>query len=156
VVNALVNGGVSSGVGLWVANWNLTETQAIADVQNASGPFPIIGIQYSNGTYYDYDAWANPWLLGRSGNFAQNPVSGLTTTRRGFTSISLAWDAQDAATDYEVKAYWRGDKVGPTLIVTTPAVRVGNLGMNRTYEFRVRARPGGSVGADASIKATTR
>src|SRR5258708_14161559 len=37
VVAALRAGGVTSGVSLWVANWNLTEPQAIADVLAAAG-----------------------------------------------------------------------------------------------------------------------
>src|SRR6516162_2517112 len=38
VVNALIAGGVTTGVGLWVANWDLTKAQAFADVLNAAGP----------------------------------------------------------------------------------------------------------------------
>lgn len=62
VVNALVNGGVTNGVGLWVANWNLSESQAIAEVAAAAGPFPIIGIQYSNGQFFDFDVFSSSWL----------------------------------------------------------------------------------------------
>ena len=61
VVNALIAGGVTSGVGLWVANWNFTEAQAIADVLNASGPFPIIGVQFKGGPL-DTDIWSAQWL----------------------------------------------------------------------------------------------
>lgn len=156
VANALVNGGVKSGVGLWVANWSLTEAQAIADVQAASGPFPIIGVQYSSGSFFDYDIWAAAWLSAVSGNFATNPVADLAVTKRGFTSITLAWKGQENASDYEVKAYWRGKEIEPRLVVTSPSVRVGRLKSRETYEFRVRAQPAGSMGADATIKATTR
>lgn len=63
VVNALKGGGVAGGIGLWVANWNLTEAQAVADVQTASGPFPIIGIQYTDAPhYYDVDVFDQTWL----------------------------------------------------------------------------------------------
>src|SRR5690242_9680315 len=41
VVNALVNGGVNSGVGLFVASWGIGESAAMAEVEAASGPFPI-------------------------------------------------------------------------------------------------------------------
>jgi hypothetical protein len=62
VVNALVFGGVAGGVGLVVANWNLSETQAVADVQAASGPFPVVGIQFKSGTTYDIDVYSGAWL----------------------------------------------------------------------------------------------
>jgi hypothetical protein len=38
VVNALIAGGISSGVGLWIAHFGLTQAQATAMVLNASGP----------------------------------------------------------------------------------------------------------------------
>lgn len=62
LVNALIAGGVTSGVGLWVANWNLTQAQAYADVVNAAGPYPIIGVQWASGTYYDTDVFSGSWL----------------------------------------------------------------------------------------------
>src|SRR6266702_7641332 len=46
LVNALIAGGVRSGCGLWVANWNLTQVQAYADVMNAAGPFPVVAVQW--------------------------------------------------------------------------------------------------------------
>lgn len=65
VVNALTGGGVRSGVGLWVAHWGLTEAEAQALVADAGGPFPVIGVQYSNqggGGTYDIDVFAKEWL----------------------------------------------------------------------------------------------
>lgn len=63
VVNALAGGGVTSGAGLWIANWNLTESQAVDAVQAAAGPFPIIGIQWSDAAgYYDDDIFDAGWI----------------------------------------------------------------------------------------------
>ncbi len=62
VVAALHVGHVTSGVGLWVANWNLTEPQAIADVLAAAGPFPLVGIQWRSLQYYDLSVMAGSWL----------------------------------------------------------------------------------------------
>jgi hypothetical protein len=63
VVNALVAGGVQSGVGLWVANWNLTSAEAIQEVVAASGPYPIIGIQFTDSpVFYDLDVFSTAWL----------------------------------------------------------------------------------------------
>src|SRR5258708_5251047 len=61
-VAALRAGGVTSGVSLWVANWNLTEPQAIADVLAAAGSFPVVGIQWRSLQFYDLSVMAGSWL----------------------------------------------------------------------------------------------
>lgn len=48
VVNALVAAGIKHNVGLWVANFNLTQSEAGAIVSGSSGPFPIVGVQYTD------------------------------------------------------------------------------------------------------------
>lgn len=67
VVNLLIAAGVTSGIALIVANWNLTEPQAQADVIEAAGPFPIVGVQYRDPGPYDLDVWDRNWWLTRSG-----------------------------------------------------------------------------------------
>jgi len=70
VVNALIAGGVKSGVGLWVANWNLSEATAIADVRAASGPFPIEAIQFTDmggGGDFDINEFSDEYLSTQSG-----------------------------------------------------------------------------------------
>jgi hypothetical protein len=62
LVNALIAAGIKSGVGLWVANWNLSDAEAVAEVQNAAGPFPIIGVQFQSGQYYDTSVFSSTWL----------------------------------------------------------------------------------------------
>lgn len=74
VVNALISGGVKSGVGLWVANWNLTKTDGIGDVLTASGPFPIIGVQFHNAGAYDISVMSVDWLTNRSGKPVSTPT----------------------------------------------------------------------------------
>ena len=66
VVNALINGGVTHGVGLWVADWNLNMGEAVAEISKAAGPFPIIGIQYSNGQFFDFNVFSTTWLNNQS------------------------------------------------------------------------------------------
>ena len=68
VVNALIAGGISEGVGLWVANWNLTEAEAAALVRHAGGPFPVIGVQYRNAGTFDVSVFSRPWLDAVSGD----------------------------------------------------------------------------------------
>jgi hypothetical protein len=66
VTNALIAGGISSGIGLWVANYNLTQTEAVAMVANASGPFPIKAVQFTDnlqaGRLYDTSVFSAEWL----------------------------------------------------------------------------------------------
>jgi hypothetical protein len=67
LVNTLFADGVKGGVGLWVANWNLSESQAIEDIQAAAGPFPIVAVQYGSGTWGDFDVFSGTWLRRTSG-----------------------------------------------------------------------------------------
>jgi hypothetical protein len=76
VVNALIHGGISEGVGLWVANWNLTAAEAAALVAHAGGPFPVIGVQYGNRGTYDVSEFARPWLDAVSGDPVKPPPAG--------------------------------------------------------------------------------
>jgi hypothetical protein len=62
VVNALIAGGVHSGVYLWGADWSIGAGGAADDVLKGNGPFPVIGMQYSSGTYYDTDVFSSAWL----------------------------------------------------------------------------------------------
>lgn len=62
VVDALISGGVSSGVGLFVANWGISQADAEAMVLSAAGPFPIIGVQFQNEADYDDDVFSQNWL----------------------------------------------------------------------------------------------
>jgi hypothetical protein len=62
LVNALIAAGVTSGCGLWVANWNLGEPQAQAQVAAAAGPFPVIGVQWASLTAWDVSVFSGSWL----------------------------------------------------------------------------------------------
>jgi hypothetical protein len=69
VVNALIQGGIKSGIGLWVANFNLTQNEALAMLNDGSGPFPVRGVQYTDnpphGTY-DTSVMSSAWLEDRA------------------------------------------------------------------------------------------
>ena len=97
LVNALIAGGVTSGVGLWVANWDLTKAQAFADVLNAAGPFPVVAVQWSSGTWFDTDVFSSAWLAHVSGassrgtahyTAAGDTLGGIAASRR---MDVLAW-----------------------------------------------------------------
>jgi len=70
LVNALIADGVKAGIGLWVADWNLSDPQATADVENAAGPFPIVGVQFHSGQFYDTNIFSAGWLAAVSVNQA--------------------------------------------------------------------------------------
>ena len=67
VVNALIAGGDTSGVGLWIANWTGTEAEAAAEVEAGSGPFPVIGRQFVDNGEYDTSVFSQAWLSEVSG-----------------------------------------------------------------------------------------
>jgi hypothetical protein len=78
VVNALIAGGVTSGVGLWIADWDFNAPGAAKEVSEGSGPFPVIARQYSDkggGGLYDLDVWSSPWLANVSKAPASAPVT---------------------------------------------------------------------------------
>ncbi|MGH7239246.1 MAG: hypothetical protein ACREHG_04165, partial [Candidatus Saccharimonadales bacterium] len=62
VINALIAGGVDSGIGLYVANWSTSQADAEAIVNAGSGPFPVIGYQFANGPEFDSDVFSQSWL----------------------------------------------------------------------------------------------
>jgi hypothetical protein len=62
VCNALTAGGVTSGVGLWIADWGKTQAQAEAEVAAAAGPYPVIGVQFRNAGQYDMSVFSQAWL----------------------------------------------------------------------------------------------
>jgi hypothetical protein len=61
VVNALISGGVTSGVGLWVAFWTGNESSGQTAVTD-TGPFPIIGCQFDSQPWYDSSVFDTDWL----------------------------------------------------------------------------------------------
>lgn len=74
VVNHLTAGGVHSGVGLWIAEWNNSITQATAEVNGTSGPFPVIGRQYFNAGLFDVSVFSVNWLKEVSMSTPPKPV----------------------------------------------------------------------------------
>jgi hypothetical protein len=148
VVNALIAGGVKSGVGLVVADWNLTQAQATALVESASGPFPVIGAQFANAGLFDINVFAVPYL--QTVSVKPGAAKGYSPPLNlradgGLTSVLLTWDppgtpglplpAQYLAYIYEgtqpsretlVKSY-------PRKNIETSPWQGGGLARNREY-----------------------
>lgn len=61
LANALVAAHISN-VPLWVADWGLDQTIAINDIINASGPFPIVGMQIRNQVVDDFSVFSTEYL----------------------------------------------------------------------------------------------
>lgn len=98
VANALVAGGVTSGVGLWVADWNLTQAQAVQDVLTASGPFPVVAVQFTDSPgFYDVDVFSGAWLADQShpDNWTYGPPLNLAV-RAGRHNFHATWEAPHA------------------------------------------------------------
>jgi len=119
VVNALVAGGIHSGVGLWIANWNLTAAEAAALIHASGGPFPVIGVQHRNAGAYDVSEFSKPWLDAVSGDPAAQPAQpqgfdghGEYVTAGQFSLAQLAAKLQ----------------VPPAALLRMTAVRFGTFG----------------------------
>jgi len=61
-VNSLAAGGVLS-CPLGVADWNNNVSMARAEIEQASGPYPIVWRQYANDGTYDSGVFSVPWLV---------------------------------------------------------------------------------------------
>lgn len=154
VANDLVAAGVTSGIGLIIANWNLSEAQAAADVIAHAGPFPIVGLQYRDPGPYDLDVYLTEWLLERSGpkppaNTYGPPLNLLATG--GDTSVKLTWEPPGTQglpdpTNYDIFMY-RGTAATrtselPSYPRTEPSAtteQVGSLQRATTYTAHVVA-----------------
>ena len=65
VANTLVKAGIASGVNLWLAA-EMSSVDATAKVLAASGPYPIVGVQYAFLGDHDVSVFSNTWLNTRS------------------------------------------------------------------------------------------
>jgi hypothetical protein len=93
LLTAFRSAGIGSGPGLVVANWNLTETQAELDViDNAGDNFPIVGVQFASGQFYDVDVFEKSWLEAMS---EKVPALFWHVTKAGDTFAKVA-ESRDA------------------------------------------------------------
>jgi peptidoglycan hydrolase-like protein with peptidoglycan-binding domain len=67
-----------------VANWSITEGTAIQDVLDASGLFPIVGVQFADPGPYDIDVYSTAWLANQSGlDWTEQMIMTLPTLQQG-------------------------------------------------------------------------
>lgn len=147
VVNSLVGGGVKSGVGLWLANWSITQSQAIADVMSGSGPFPVIGIQFADPGPFDRDVWSAAWLAdvsraaGQGGTVIAAPPGLSQTCHEGSVTANFSWGLPAGTTvmsrfHFQVREQLSGALVVNQLIAGTHAMNVA-LKPGTAYQWRV-------------------
>jgi type IV secretory pathway TrbD component len=108
VVNALLAGGIKSGVGLWIAHFGITEASAVAAVQSAAGPFPIIAFQYQNGPTFDFDVFSDHWVNNVSKKAVPPPAD--WSANSGWVKVNGTsfWFNHNAGTlGYEDNGVWR-------------------------------------------------
>lgn len=123
VANVLTGAGLADGsVGLFIANWNLSQAQAVAEVLAAGGPFPVHGLQFRNAGYFDIDVFSSAWLNARSGPApaAFGPPRNLAV-RAGDSSVMVERcdpPAGGHADHYEISVY-RGSYPHPRDLVNT-------------------------------------
>lgn len=153
VANALADGGISSGVGLGIANWNLTEPQAAQQVIDRAGPYPVVLIQYANTGPWDLDVYATAWLDARSGNPAPSGYGPPLRLRAigGRDSVRLAWDPPGTPglpdpADYIIEIYAAPSATRSSLVRTYPrhagpvtSWQGGSLQTGRPYTAHVVA-----------------
>lgn len=161
-VNALIAGGVDSGVGLWVANWSLTQGAAVAEVLAASGPFPVQGIQFNDAGDFDVDVFSTAWLSDVSASaWVFGPVRGAKFAATGATTFTCSGYSPGVPEPLGVGVYQvacsEGDKLGadiagyPVEIPKSDATSKWSydgkgLKPSTTYTIGVRAIAAGPVG----------
>jgi hypothetical protein len=119
VVNALIAGGVTSGVFLWVASWGVGQATAITAVQDAAGPFPIAGWQFADASMlpgpYDLSVFSSAWLakVSRSGPPpppppppGPGPYLHHTNGARTLTEVAAEWNTTFEAMFQRSVANW--------------------------------------------------
>lgn len=117
VANALVAGGVTSGVGLWVAKWTGNIVDAINMVKGRSGPFPVIGVQFEDAGPFDISVFATAYLNDRSGVVKPVPtVAGFVVYDHGIMGLtSRAVTSADDGNSWRLQLPDRYQALAPCL-----------------------------------------
>jgi hypothetical protein len=126
LINSLIASGVTSGPKLWIANWNLTPSQAAVMVTNAGGPFPVVGVQYKPGSLFDTSIFTTDWLDFVSAPSQSTPPPPVTPVYYGGNTM-MVQDEHGSAYEYML-----GRKSLVPDITLVHAYFDTNPGLNRT------------------------
>jgi hypothetical protein len=94
VVDALIAGKIDS-CPLILADYSFTQGNAIDQIVNASGPFPVVGFQYSDkggGGSYDLAVYSLDWLNKRSAMSTPTPTPTPKPTETSFSIPGIPGD----------------------------------------------------------------
>lgn len=115
VANAFVAAGITSGPGLWLANWNVGEAGAAALVTYGSvTPYPVIGVQYSDqggGGAYDLSVFSTAWLAQVSGGTPPVKPPPAPGAAPAFPYPAGDYLALAAADPHCHSGYWAADRI---------------------------------------------
>lgn len=158
IANTLTGAKMDDGsVGLFVANWNLNQSQAVAGVAAASGPFPVHGIQFTDAGNYDIDIFSAAWLNAMSQapdapqasptNSATPAPTGLSQSVRATGwAVTCTWNEVKGETSYhfQLESYKKGFGwvIGLDERVSDPANTVA-VAPATQYRWRVAAGESG-------------
>lgn len=129
VANVLTAAAMADGsVGLFIADWDLTQAQAVAEVLAASGPFPVSGLQFKNAGLFDIDVFSSAWLNARSGPHSAPVPAGIgaprnLTVQAGDTTVRVTRcdpPAGAVVDHYEVSVFTGSYPSPATLAATYP------------------------------------
>ena len=73
VANELTAAGLS-GIGIWLAAPGTPQAAAEAEIEHASGPFPVIAVQFAFGGAFDTSVFSTAWLQEVSVNQPKPPA----------------------------------------------------------------------------------
>lgn len=153
VANALVSAGLANGsIGLFVAEWSVPQSAAVAELLAATGPFPLRGTQIADEGLFDLDLFSSTWLAEVSAHRPGNgtpTVWGLHTTRVTVAEMTVQWSYAGGTGRWQV--HLTGPGFDRTVTVSHPEAVYGGLRAASVYDFSVVSigtdgRPAGTVG----------
>ncbi|MCH0570203.1 carbohydrate binding domain-containing protein [Streptomyces sp. MUM 136J] len=150
--------GVNGGPSTWTTSPSAYSRLSVSFTTGASQTSATVYLHgwYAQGSYYADDiSLDGPGGGGGSDTQAPTAPTGLTSTGRTSSSVSLAWNAATdnvGVTGYDV---YRGS--GKVLSVSGTAATVGGLASSTSYTFTVRARDaaGNTSAASNAVTVTT-
>lgn len=157
VANVLTGAKMADGsVGLFIANWNLNQAQAAADVLAASGPFPVHGLQFKDAGDYDIDVFSSAWLGAVSqappkpGAATPAPGNLRQTVESTGSAVSFTWHPVAGQDTYHWQLEWYKGGFGWVLSGDTQVTGTSHvmaLAPRTSYRWRVAAGKSGYVWA---------
>lgn len=91
--NIIVAAKIVTPVPVILAKWGIGQAAATADVNSASGPFPIAGLQFADPGPFDWDVYSTAWLANVSRHPAppeHGPYRHLATGHQSLEQVAVS------------------------------------------------------------------